>query len=105
MMQQGLDLFRGRHRAMSLLIAVFTTLFLALGIYCLYRFLGTGEVTGMVRWGAGMFYCFGMVFGIKVWSWMEMQSNNVRREIKRVELQIASLSGRVGSGSAVPPHP
>lgn len=95
MMQQGLDLFRGRNRAMHLFIGFVTTIFLVLGVYCLYRFLGTTETASMLRWGAGLFYCFGMVFGIKLWGWMEMQSNSMRREIKRVELQLLSLTHRL----------
>ena len=72
-----------------------TTIFTGLGIYCLIRFLGTSAVAEMMRWGAGLFYCFGMVLGIKVWGWMEIQSNSIRREIKRVELQLASLAHRI----------
>ena len=95
MMQQGLDLFRGRHRSMNVMIIVVSTIFLGLGVYCLVQFLSATETAGMLRWGAGLFFCFGAVFGIKVWSWMEMQSNSIRREIKRVELQLASLAHRI----------
>ena len=31
---------------------------------------------------------------LKVWWWMEMQKNSIIREVKRVELQVASLASR-----------
>lgn len=95
MMQQGLDLFRGQRRSMNVLMIGATTVFLGLGVYCLVQFLGTSETSRMLRWGAGFFFCFAVVSTIKVWSWMEMQSNSIRREIKRVELQLASLAHRI----------
>jgi|GEM_PF-3584282 len=33
---------------------------------------------------------------IKIWYWMELNRNTVLREIKRLELQVAHLAGRVG---------
>lgn len=96
LMQQGLDLFRGRSRTLNLAIAVVTTVFLALCIYCFYRFVGTSDPASLIRWGAGMFFCLTVIAGMKIWSWMEIQSNSLRRELKRVELQLASLAHKVG---------
>ncbi len=95
LIQQSLDLFRGRNRAFNILIAFLTAIFLALFVWCVVRFFQTEDIASMIRWGAGAFYCFTMIFGIKMWGWMEMQSNSIRREIKRVELQIVSLAHRV----------
>jgi hypothetical protein len=99
LMQQGLDLFRGRSRTLNLAIAVVMTLFSALTIYCLYRFLGTSDPASLIRWGAGMFYGLAVIAAMKIWSWMELQSNSLRRELKRVELQLASLANKLGDRS------
>jgi len=99
MMQQSFDLFRGHNRTMNFFMVAAIAVFLAICVYSLVQFLradSADDVTGMLRWGAALFYSLIMVFGIKVWGWMEMQSNAIRREIKRVELQIASLAHRGG---------
>lgn len=98
MMQQGLDLFRSRHRALTLGGAVAMLAFLAFAIYCGARFVGATDVSEMLRWGAGGFLAVLLIFAIKIWSWMQIQSNALRRELKRLELQLASLAGRQRAG-------
>lgn len=36
---------------------------------------------------------------LKIWSWMEMHKNQVLREVKRLELQVARLAARGASTS------
>ncbi len=43
---------------------------------------------GQLQWG-GLTLLLAVMF-IKVWFWMEMQSNRILRELKRVELLLVS---------------
>ncbi len=99
MMRQGLDLFHSRHRAFTLMSVLAMAVFFGLSIFSLTRFLGATEVTSMLRWGAALFFCLMAVMAMKVWSWLQMQTNAQRRELKRVELQLASLAQRLGGRS------
>ena len=49
----------------------------------------------MLRWGAGAALAFAGLALVKVWFWMEMQKNAIMREVKRLELQVASLAAQL----------
>jgi hypothetical protein len=90
---QMVGVFGARHRWLNVLGAIFTLVFLALALYCAVRFLAAGvAVPEMLRWGAGLSFCLLAVWALKIWYWMEVQRNSLTREIKRLELQIATLA-------------
>jgi len=51
----------------------------------------------MQPWGARTILAFLGLGLIKLWFWMELQKVSIVREIKRVELQMASLSAALRS--------
>jgi len=53
------------------------------------------NVEDMLRWGAGAALALAGLALVKVWFWMEMQKNTIMREVKRLELQVASLAAQV----------
>ena len=89
--------FRGKLRWLAVYAMVMGFVLMALGIYSLTRFTAAADVPSMLRWGALMFFCLGSVGAMKIWHWMEMQRHLVTREIKRLELQVAGLTSKVGS--------
>jgi uncharacterized membrane protein YciS (DUF1049 family) len=89
------DTMRGRHRWLNLLGAIFTLAFLALAIVCAVKFFAADEVRDLLMWAAGFVVCFSSVGMMKIWYWLEMQRNATTREIKRLELQIARLAGKL----------
>ena len=46
-------------------------------------------------WAAACIVCVSAVSMLKIWYFLEMNKNAVTREIKRLELQIARLAGRI----------
>lgn len=90
-----LETFRGRNRWMNLLGAVWTLIFLALGIASAVAFFRSQTTRDLVLWASACVLCLSAVALLKVWYWMEMQRIAVMREIKRVELQIARLAARL----------
>ena len=57
-----------------------------------WRFVQAQELGDMLRWGAASALGFAGVALVKVWFWMELQKNSIMREVKRLELQVASLA-------------
>lgn len=86
---------RGRHRWLNLLGAFWTLVFLILGIVAAVRFFRAESTRDLVMWAAGCILCMSAVSMLKIWYFLEMHKNAVTREIKRVELQIARLAGRI----------
>ena len=90
-LQATITAFRTQHRVFSIAGFLAGTVLLALAAYAVWRAAEATAVKAMLGW-AGVaafgFFFFGL---LKLWFWMEMQKNSVVREVKRLELQIASL--------------
>jgi uncharacterized membrane protein YciS (DUF1049 family) len=71
--------------------------FLIAGVYSAVQMFSAAEVTAMLKWAVGVILCGHVVAMLKIWYWLEMQKNSLTREIKRLELQIATLSNRFRS--------
>ncbi len=86
---------RGRRRWLNVLGAFWTLVFLVLGILSAVRFFGAETTRDIVMWAAACILCMSAVSMLKVWYFLEMNRNALTREIKRLELQIARLAGRI----------
>jgi hypothetical protein len=90
-LQATIGAFRTQHAVFSVVGFLVGTLCLVVAAYAVWRAAEASEVKAMLGW-AGVaafgFFFFGL---LKLWFWMEMQKNSVVREVKRLELQVASL--------------
>lgn len=59
-----------------------------------WRFVEAEDVAEMLRWGAASALAFAGLALIKVWFWLEFQKNAIVREVKRLEVQVASLAAQ-----------
>ena len=89
------DSFKGRNRwlktGMNLNILVFTVLAVITAI----QFFNAETTRGMIGWSTGFIVsCLGTMM-MKSWWWAQMDKNAIKREIKRMELQIARLANRL----------
>ena len=78
--------FRGRNRFANVMAFVFSLGFLAVGIWSGIRFFEADVVREQLLWGGLCLFTVLFISFLKVWFWLEMHSNRVLREIKRVEL-------------------
>ena len=71
--------------------------FVLFGVACLtaWRFVHAPQLEDMLRWGAASALAFAGVALVKVWFWLELQKNTISREVKRLELQVASLAAQL----------
>ena len=84
--------FQGKRKWLSIYIYIITLIFFGLSIYSLVQFLSVEEIRTMLLWGAATGGALLIVTMLKMWFWMQMDRNAIIREIKRLELQIASLN-------------
>lgn len=91
------DLYKGRMRWLAIGSGVVMIILFGVGIYCAVKFFQATEIREMMHWGFATWFCMVAVMANKAWQWMEMQKNQVLREIKRVELQVGMLAGKMMS--------
>lgn len=95
MYEMVMETFRGRYRWMAFVAVFYTIVFIALFIFAGIKFFHADETRDMLMWAAACVVCWSAIFMMKVWYWMELNKNALTREIKRLELQIARLAGRL----------
>ena len=84
--------FRGHTRWLNVFGWFGALVFFALAVLCAWQFANQTDIRSMLSWGAGTIIAFLWLGMIKLWFWMELQKVGIVREIKRVELQLASLT-------------
>jgi len=88
-------LFQTKHRWLMIIMNIVTILSMIAMIYCIVEFFNAEDSKDLIHWAAGGFVCIIMISMLKVFSWLQMDKNAILRELKRLELQVASLSGKV----------
>lgn len=90
-------LFQGKLKWLSILTVAMMPILFAAGVYCAVQFFNAAEIREMLIWGSGAFLFIFATGFLKVYHWMQMDKNALLREIKRLELQVATLNGKVKS--------
>ena len=90
--RQVLATFEGRLRWFN--VAGWLAGVVLFGAACVlaWRFVRAEALGDMLRWGAASALAFAGLALIKVWFWLELQKNAILREVKRLEVQVASLA-------------
>jgi len=96
LLTMALEIFAGKRRWLNAYAMFLGVVFTAAGIFCMVRFFQSSDVRIMLMWGFGAAGLIFAVAALKLWFWMEMQTNSVLREVKRLELQVARLASKQG---------
>lgn len=91
--EEALTAFRGRNRFISAFAFIISFAFFGGAIWAGWRFYGAETLQTQVQWGALAFLFILMVSFLKIWFWLEMHTNRVLRELKRVELLLVTRRG------------
>lgn len=91
-------LFKGKNAWINILINIVIVIFFGCLIYCGIQFFNQETTEGLVKWGFGSLTLFTAISVMKIYAWMQMDKQAILREMKRLELQVMSLSGKVGNG-------
>lgn len=88
--EELLTAFRGRNRFTHALAFILSLGALALFVWAAMRFYEAPTVREQLNWGGLAMFAVIFISFQKVWFWMEMHSNRVLREVKRIELILCS---------------
>jgi len=90
-------LYKGKNAWLSIIMHIITTIVFGLLIYCIIQTFDVENTNDLMLWIAGVFFCFMIIGMLKIFAWMQMHKNALLREIKRLELQVSSLSGKMSN--------
>ena len=98
--EQGLigmlkGVFIGKNKWILIVMNIISLAGVGVFIYSIIRFLNTDDTNMLLKWASLGFLCLMFSSMIKIFVWLQMDKNALLREIKRLELQILSLSGRM----------
>ena len=88
-------LYKGKNAWLTIIMHIMTTIVFGLLIYCIIQTFDAEETNDLILWIAGVFFSFMVMGMLKIFAWMQMHRNATMREIKRLELQVSSLSGKL----------
>lgn len=95
--QMVFGLFKGKNKWILVMMNIMTLVFFVLFIYCVVQFFDSEALKDLLKWGFGsLVFLFGVSM-LKVFAWMQMDKNALLRELKRLELQVSSLSGKISN--------
>ncbi|HUG11501.1 MAG TPA: DUF6768 family protein [Opitutaceae bacterium] len=88
--EEVITAFRGRNRFTNMMALFWSIVSLALFVWSAWRFYVAEVVREQMLWGGLCLYFLIFIAFMKVWFWLEMHSNRVLRELKRIELLLVT---------------
>lgn len=88
------ETFKGKTGWLVVFMNLMNLIFFVLFVYCSFQFFNTDETNELIKWTAAGFLCWSFMAFIKLYVWMQMNKNDVLRELKRLELQVSVLSNK-----------
>ena len=88
------ETFKGKTGWLVVFMNLMNLFFFVLFVYCCIQFFNTDETNELIKWTAAGFLCWSFMAFIKLYVWMQMNKNDVLRELKRLELQVSVLSNK-----------
>ncbi|MGC6432495.1 MAG: DUF6768 family protein [Jejuia sp.] len=87
--------FKGKNSWIALIMNAVNVIIFGLLIYCIIQTMEIENTNDLLLWVGACIFCFITMSMIKIYIWMQIHRNALTREIKRLEIQISSLSGRL----------
>jgi hypothetical protein len=84
------EVYKGKLGWLAIIMNVVHLLFFIVFVFSIVQFMGTDEITAIIRWASLGFLCLIAMGMLKLYVWMQMDKNDILRELKRLELQLAS---------------
>jgi hypothetical protein len=93
--QMVFGLFKGKNSWLIIMMNIIMAIAFGLLIYCIIQTFDVEETNELILWIAGIFFCLNIIGMLKLFAWLQMDKNALIREIKRLEIQISSLSTKL----------
>ncbi len=88
------NLFTGKKAWATILSFIYIFAFIGVLIWAIINFIQVESVKEIATWGLVILVSFNAIGLLKIWGWMQMDKNELKREIKRLELQVSVLAGK-----------
>ncbi len=89
------EVYKSKMGWLAILMNVFHLVIFGLLIYCITQFFETNETNELIKWASAGFLCMIAMGMLKLYMWMQMDKNDILRELKRLELQVATLFSKL----------
>ena len=86
------EVYRGKLGWLAIIMNVVMVLMFMAFIYCIVQFFNTDNTNELIKWASAGFLSMIAMGMLKLFVWMQMDKNDILRELKRLELQLATLS-------------
>jgi hypothetical protein len=88
-------LYKGKNVWFTIVMHIVNLIALGFMIYCAIEAFEAEKTKDLVLWASGFFVCFATMCMIKIYAWLQLHRNALTRELKRLELQVSSLSSKL----------
>ncbi|WP_407556900.1 DUF6768 family protein [Winogradskyella sp. 4-2091] len=88
-------LYKGKNLWFTVVMHIVNLVAFGFLIYCAIEAFKTESTNELILWIAGFFICFTTMCMIKIYAWLQIHRNALQRELKRLELQVSSLSSKI----------
>lgn len=86
------DFYSRKMISVAIVVWVWAIIFMGGAVFCCIQFIDTGDTKNQIMY-AGLFVCFVHFVGLmKVFAWLMIARNGIKREIKRLELRTVELT-------------
>lgn len=89
------EVYRGKMGWLAIIMNVVHLMIFVLFIYCIVQFFKMEEIKELILWSSAGFLCMIAMAMIKLYVWMQMDKNDILRQLKRLELQVSALSHKL----------
>ncbi|MEE9409277.1 MAG: DUF6768 family protein [Polaribacter sp.] len=89
-----LGIFKGKNAFISIIMNITNIIVFGFFIYCIVQAFDVENTNELILWVGATILCFITMSMIKIFSWMQMNKNDLSREIKRLELLVTANSTR-----------
>ena len=86
------EVYKGKLGWLAAIMYVVLLLMFMTFVYCIVQFFNTENTNELIKWASAGFLSMIAMGMLKLFVWMQMDKNDILRELKRLELQIATFS-------------
>lgn len=85
------EVHKGKTGWLASAMTVMTILIFIVFVFCTVQFLNVEAVSELIKWASAGFLCMIFMGMLKLYIWMQMDKNDILRQVKRLELQVSVL--------------
>ncbi|MEO0570528.1 MAG: DUF6768 family protein [Bacteroidota bacterium] len=86
------EVYKGKMGWLAILMNIVHLAFFVFFVYSVIEFFDAETTRDMIIWSSAGFLSMIMMAMLKLYVWMQMDKNDIMRELKRIELQVSVLA-------------